>query len=338
MGEDVRHRFVLAGLVHIPGGFELSTVTQMESARPFTITTADNSHRVSVSFNNGAPVETSLDEFRGTPYIQADLRVTRPIKINERWRVDPFIEFFNLFNRNNPGANFAANVAQLPVQTDVNGVITGVCNPSCVPLTSVKQLEIPEGGLGDFFGPGTTVGTPFYGADRRASDVLAPLGFLAVATRAMPCRSFLIATSSQVESSPNTRSPSQCIGIPIRRPLVGARRSQAFNRNLAYSTLLWGDLSGPQKSSQRALSQSYTCSMASHQRRLTAVLLAFSGWSFSFLNFRSAWIKARTASSSRFFFQSLHFFRLRRDVVSDKFVKHLHQFPSLSDLLIGFLL
>ncbi len=160
-GEDVRHRFVLAGLVHIPGGFELSTVTQMESARPFTITTADNSHRVSVSFNNGAPVETSLDEFRGTPYIQADLRVTRPIKINERWRVDPFIEFFNLFNRNNPGANFAANVAQLPVQTDVNGVITGVCNPSCVPLTSVKQLEIPEGGLGDFFGPGTTVGTPF---------------------------------------------------------------------------------------------------------------------------------------------------------------------------------
>jgi hypothetical protein len=30
-----------------------------------------------------------------------------------------------------------------------------------VPLTSLKQLEIPEGGLGDFFGPGTTVGIPF---------------------------------------------------------------------------------------------------------------------------------------------------------------------------------
>ncbi len=25
-GEDVRHRFVLAGTVHIPGGFELSTI------------------------------------------------------------------------------------------------------------------------------------------------------------------------------------------------------------------------------------------------------------------------------------------------------------------------
>ena len=41
-----------------------------------------------------------------------------------------------------------------------NNVI-GICNPNCVPITSLKQLEIPEGGLGDFFGPGTTVGIPF---------------------------------------------------------------------------------------------------------------------------------------------------------------------------------
>ncbi len=158
-GEDVRHRFVLAGTVHIPGGFELSTITQLESARPITITTADNSGRISV---NG--VYTSLDEFRGTPYIQSDLRVTRPFKIGERWQVNPFAEFFNIFNRNNPGANFAVNIAQIPgVETDPmnpNNVI-GICNPNCVPITSLKQLEIPEGGLGDFFGPGTTVGIPF---------------------------------------------------------------------------------------------------------------------------------------------------------------------------------
>ena len=112
--------------------------------------------------NNG-PTYTSLDEFRGTPYIQADMRVTRPIKINERWRVDPFVEFFNLFNRNNPGANFAVNIAP-----DSGGANSMRMAPStefailnCVPLTSLKQLEIPEGALGDFFGPGTTVGIPF---------------------------------------------------------------------------------------------------------------------------------------------------------------------------------
>jgi len=161
-GEDVRHRLVLAGTVHVPGGIELSTVSQFESARPITITTANPTGRISISLNNGPDTYTSLDEFRGRPYIQSDLRVTRPIKINERWRVDPFIEFFNLFNRNNPGANFAVNISQVPgVQFDANGAVNGICNPTCVPLTSLKQLEIPEGALGDFFGPGTTVGIPF---------------------------------------------------------------------------------------------------------------------------------------------------------------------------------
>jgi hypothetical protein len=161
-GEDVRHRFVLAGTVHIPGGFELSTVNQFESARPITITTADNSGRIPISLNNGPDMYTSLDEFRGRPYMQSDLRVTRPIKINERWRVDPFVEFFNLFDRNNPGANFAVNISQIPgVQFDANGAVNAICNPNCAPLTSLKQLEIPEGALGDFFGPGTTVGIPF---------------------------------------------------------------------------------------------------------------------------------------------------------------------------------
>jgi len=167
-GEDVRHRFVLAGMLHIPGGFELTTLTQAESARPYTITNADGTGRISI---NGT--RTSLDQFRGTPYIQVDMRVSRPFKIGERWQIDPFAEFFNLFNRNNPGANFVANVAALPVpapqmQPDpVTGItnVTSICTVTdcsqTVPITSLKQLEIPSGGLGDFFGPGTTVGIPF---------------------------------------------------------------------------------------------------------------------------------------------------------------------------------
>ena len=162
-GEDVRHRFVLAGTVYLPGGFELTTMTQAESARPFTITTSDNSQRISV---NGKP--TALDAFRGTPYIQADLRVTRPFKFGDRWEVRPFAEFFNLFNRNNPGANYVANISLLPLPPGdiASGNATTICRdfPTCAqlqPITSLKQLEIPAGALGDFFGPGTTVGIPF---------------------------------------------------------------------------------------------------------------------------------------------------------------------------------
>jgi hypothetical protein len=59
-------------------------VNQFESARPITITNADNTGRIYV---NG--VYTSLDEFRGTPYIQSDLRVARPFNFNERWQLIP---------------------------------------------------------------------------------------------------------------------------------------------------------------------------------------------------------------------------------------------------------
>jgi hypothetical protein len=81
-GEDVRDRFVLAGTVHIPGGFELSTITQVESARPITITSADNTGRIWVQFSGQPPPGIyGLDIFRGTPYIQSDLRVTRPFNV-----------------------------------------------------------------------------------------------------------------------------------------------------------------------------------------------------------------------------------------------------------------
>jgi Carboxypeptidase regulatory-like domain/TonB dependent receptor len=161
-GEDVRNRFVLGGTLRLPGGFDVTTLTQAESARAFTVTTADSSERISV---NGAP--TSLDEFRGTPYIQADLRVARAFRVHERWSILPFIEFFNVFNRNNPGANFVANVAALPVPAAQaqSGNVTDVCtNVACTTtqaITRLSQLAVPAGALGDFFGPGTTVGIPF---------------------------------------------------------------------------------------------------------------------------------------------------------------------------------
>jgi hypothetical protein len=161
-GEDVRQRFVFAGTWRAPAGFEVSGLSQAESARPFTVTTADNRERISI---NGVP--TVLDQFRGTPYIQTDLRLSRPFKFGERWSATPFMEFFNTFNRNNPGANYVTNIATLPVPAAeaASGNVTHVCeNASCTatsPITSPNQLRLAGGALGDFFGPGATVGTPF---------------------------------------------------------------------------------------------------------------------------------------------------------------------------------
>jgi hypothetical protein len=164
-GEDVTRRFVLAGTVHLPGGFEVTTLTQAESARPLTLTTPAGDRAVI----NG--VKSTMDQFRGTPFIQADLRVSRPIKVGDRLRIDPFAEFFNLFNRNNPGANYDTDISVLPNPVDNLANATMICSvaassfaacPSPVNITNPqKQLLFPSGGLGDFFGPGTTVGIPF---------------------------------------------------------------------------------------------------------------------------------------------------------------------------------
>jgi hypothetical protein len=165
-GEDVISRFTLAGVAYVPGGFQVTTLIQAESARPITLTTPVDVNGLGDPANNRAVVngvQTTMDQFRGTPYVQVDLRVTRPFQVKEKWQISPFIEFFNLFNRNNPGANYVTDISALP--TPVNNLYnaTALCpTPACnVPITNPNQLLVPAGALGDFFGPGTTVGIPF---------------------------------------------------------------------------------------------------------------------------------------------------------------------------------
>jgi hypothetical protein len=114
---------------------------------------------------NGVP--TTLDQFRGTPFAQVDVRVSRNFKLGERVTLRPFVEFFNLLNRQNPGNNFVADIGALavPASEVEAGNVTDIClNADCTatrPIRSLNDLKKPGGALGDFFGPGTTVGMPF---------------------------------------------------------------------------------------------------------------------------------------------------------------------------------
>jgi len=93
---------VVAGNFYVPGGFSLSLLFQAETGRPITLTTPVDVNGLGDPTNDRAVingVQTTMDEFRGTPYIQADLRVSRPFTFHERWAITPFVEFFNLFNR-----------------------------------------------------------------------------------------------------------------------------------------------------------------------------------------------------------------------------------------------
>lgn len=68
----------------------------------------------------------------------------------------PFVEIFNLFDRNNPA---------LPAQVNNPANATAFClNADCTgpqAIASLDQLRVPAGALGDFFGPGATLGIPF---------------------------------------------------------------------------------------------------------------------------------------------------------------------------------
>jgi hypothetical protein len=167
-GEDIRHRFVLVGVLQLPWKLEVSTLSQFESARPFTLSTPADVNGDGVVGNDRAVVnglQTSLDQFRGTPFYQVDLRVSRNIALGERVTLRPFVEFFNLFNRQNPGNNYVPDISALPIPVNNIANATAFClNASCTqtqPITSLNQLRVPAGALGDFFGPGTTVGIPF---------------------------------------------------------------------------------------------------------------------------------------------------------------------------------
>ena len=159
-GEDIRHRFVVSGIFEMPYKFQISTLAQFESARPYTMfTPVDANNDLNMTDRavvNG--VQTSLDQFRGSPYSQVDVRVSRDFRITERVSVRPFAEMFNLFNRSNPGNNYIPDISALVPADQLNNATT---LNSGQPIRSLNDLRVPAGALGDFFGPGTTTGIPF---------------------------------------------------------------------------------------------------------------------------------------------------------------------------------
>lgn len=166
-GEDIRHRFVVNGVFELPLKFQISALAQFESARPYTMSTpldinGDGNENDRAVVNG---VQTSLDQFRGAPFSQIDLRVSREFRVRENLHFRPFAEFFNLLNRSNPGNNFIPDVSALPLTVNSLTNATAFClDPSCSsnrPIRSISDLRVPAGALGDFFGPATTVGIPF---------------------------------------------------------------------------------------------------------------------------------------------------------------------------------
>jgi hypothetical protein len=138
---DERHRFVLSGVFELPYGFQLAPILQLASSRPFSaiagvdidgdgLQTVDrlcegvdplavlqsvragnpvfatnprNCRQAKVNSIRSGYIETSPGVFekRSGRFFNVDLRVTKKFKFGERFRLDAYADFYNLFNTEN---------------------------------------------------------------------------------------------------------------------------------------------------------------------------------------------------------------------------------------------
>jgi hypothetical protein len=119
---DIRHRFVFSSVWdldyakslsnpiarNILRGYQFSVISQIQSGRPFTVTAGGDPNN-DTSTATDRPPFVGRNTLEGPAFAQADLRVTRDIRLMERASLKLIFEAFNVTNRAN---FFNINTAQ----------------------------------------------------------------------------------------------------------------------------------------------------------------------------------------------------------------------------------
>jgi hypothetical protein len=101
---DQRHRLVMSGVYVGPGGIHLGLVTTIASGLPYNIVTGSNN-----SGDAGATTDRPVingvvigrNAGRGNAVYEVSPLLERPFRVNEHLRIEPRVEFFNIFNHAN---------------------------------------------------------------------------------------------------------------------------------------------------------------------------------------------------------------------------------------------
>src|SRR6202011_589647 len=87
-------------LSHFFNEWKVSSVLNIGSGRPVNATVSGDPNQDGNSRNDRLP-GYGRNAFTGPDYATADVRVTRKIRLGERYKLDFIAESFNLFNRDN---------------------------------------------------------------------------------------------------------------------------------------------------------------------------------------------------------------------------------------------
>jgi hypothetical protein len=138
---DETHRWVVSGIVSLPGGIKIAPIMQLASARPYTPTEgisdvygfgggqgATQAIVLNSDLNNllgtqkysaaqlracladGSCHQVNFDNLRGQTFFELDARFSKEFVWKERARLSLFFQVFDLTNRANFGANFGGNI------------------------------------------------------------------------------------------------------------------------------------------------------------------------------------------------------------------------------------
>jgi hypothetical protein len=140
-GPDERHRFVFTGVLEAPFGVQLSPVVQWASARAYNLIAGSDLNGDGIATGGGADrwidpatgQQVSINAGRGDPTFVFDLRTTKFISFAEERKLGLFVEFFNLFNTVNFGAEYQGNGRSATFRQP-NGYIPSIGYPRQVQL------------------------------------------------------------------------------------------------------------------------------------------------------------------------------------------------------------
>ena len=104
--QNIPQRFTLAVIGEVPGrvrvlrNIKISSLLSLESGRPYNIFAGSDANRDGNPLSD-RPGNVGRDSLQGPGYASFDLRISRPIQLNERLRAHVSADLFNLFNRLN---------------------------------------------------------------------------------------------------------------------------------------------------------------------------------------------------------------------------------------------
>ena len=145
-GEDERHRFVLAAMLGLPWGLQLSPLIHLTSARPYSVlpdpgaggggdTNQDGTFNDRQTRDGNDQHHLPPGTLRGDAFAQVNLRVSKHFKFAEGKGLALFFEAFNLFNAANFGNSFDGTVGSPNFKRPINFFgATGFSEPVGIPF------------------------------------------------------------------------------------------------------------------------------------------------------------------------------------------------------------